>query len=66
VLLRSGGKMAKVEAQYVVKGDIIDLGYEKLRVIADPLPYGERVLVKLDDLSSMMMWGTEEVELVNL
>jgi hypothetical protein len=58
--------MAKVEAQYVVKGDIIDLGYEKLRVIADPLPYGERVLVKLDDFSSMLMWGTEEVELVNL
>jgi hypothetical protein len=57
--------MAKIEAQYVVDGDIIALG-DGEHLVTSVARAGHRVIISLDDRSAMITWGTEEVELVNL
>jgi hypothetical protein len=57
--------MAKIEAKYLVEGDLFDWMAGAYRV-QSMSKQGHKVLVLCSDGSAFSIWATDEVELVNL
>lgn len=57
--------MSKIEAKYLVEGDLFDwmVGTYRVKSMSH---HGSKVLVICSDGSSFSMWATDEIELVNL